>query len=70
MAYPIREAFLRIAGVRSFWGYYLPLDLTMSFSMLYGLIEWAAAEIFAGELGQAYLGMQGDICDAQKAMGW
>ena len=30
LAYPIREVFLRIAGVRGFWGYFLPLDLTMS----------------------------------------
>ncbi len=69
MAYPIREVFLRIAGVKGIWGYYLPLDLAMSFSMLYEVIEWAAAESFGGELGQAYLGMQGDVWDAQKDMG-
>ena len=32
------------------------------------LIEFAAALVFGGELGQAYLGMQGDIWDAQKDM--
>jgi putative membrane protein len=68
MAYPIREIFLRIANVRGFWGYFLPLDLTMSTSMLFELIEWAAAEIFGGPLGQAYLGTQGDIWDAHKDM--
>jgi putative membrane protein len=68
LAYPIREVFLRIAGVRGFWGYFLPLDLTMSTSMLYELIEWAAAEVFGGELGVAYLGTQGDIWDAHKDM--
>ena len=31
-------------------------------------IEFAAALLFGGELGQAYLGMQGDIWDAQKDM--
>ena len=30
------------------------------------MIEWQAAEIFGGPLGQAYLGTQGDIWDAQK----
>ena len=45
LAYPIREMFLRIGNVRGFWGYFLPLDLTMSTSMLYELIEWAAAEV-------------------------
>ena len=30
----IREVFLRVANVRGFWGYFLPLDLTMSTSMI------------------------------------
>jgi putative membrane protein len=68
LAYPIRELFLRVAGVRGFWGYFLPLDLTMSSSMLYELIEWAAAEMFGGDLGVAYLGTQGDVWDAHKDM--
>jgi putative membrane protein len=68
LAYPVREIFLRVAGVRGFWGYFLPLDLTMSTSMLYELVEWAAAEVFGGELGVAYLGTQGDIWDAHKDM--
>lgn len=68
LAYPVREMFLRVAGVRGFWGYFLPLDLTMSTSMLYELVEWAAAELFGGDLGIAYLGTQGDVWDAQKDM--
>jgi putative membrane protein len=68
LAYPVREIFLRVANVRGFWGYFLPLDLTMSTSMLFELIEWAAAEVFGGELGQAYLGTQGDVWDAHKDM--
>ncbi len=68
LAYPIREVFLRVAYVRGFWGYYLPLDVTMATSMLYELIEWGAAEVFGGELGVAYLGTQGDPWDAQKDM--
>ncbi len=68
LAYPIREIFLRVADVRGFWGYFLPLDLTMSTSMLFELIEWFAAELFGGDLGPAYLGTQGDIWDAQKDM--
>lgn len=68
LAYPIREVFLRVADVRGFWGYFLPLDLTMSTSMLFELIEWLAADVFGGNLGAAYLGAQGDIWDAQKDM--
>jgi putative membrane protein len=68
LAYPIREIFLRVADVRGFWGYFLPLDLTMSTSMIYELIEWGAAMAFGSELGQAYLGTQGDVWDAHKDM--
>jgi putative membrane protein len=68
LAYPIREVFLRVANVRGFWGYFLPLDLTMSTSMMFELFEWGAAEAFGGDLGIAYLGTQGDVWDAHKDM--
>ena len=68
LAYPAREVFLRVADVRGFWGYYLPLDVVMATSMLYELIEWGAASAFGGDLGTAYLGTQGDAWDAQKDM--
>lgn len=68
LAYPVREVFLRIVNVKGIWGYLLPLDLTMSTSMLYELVEWAVAEFFGGELGMAYLGTQGDVWDAHKDM--
>lgn len=68
LAYPLRELFVRVANARGFWGYFLPLDLTMSTSMLFELLEWLVAEVFGGDLGQAYLGTQGDIWDAHKDM--
>ena len=68
LAYPIRELFLRIADVKGFWGYFLPVVLTMASSMFYELVEWLAAEVFGGELGMAFVGAQGDIWDAQKDM--
>lgn len=68
LAYPIREIFVRVAEARGFWSYYLPLDLTMACSMAFELIEWAAAVLFGGDLGAAYLGTQGDPWDAQKDM--
>lgn len=68
LAYPLREVVLRIATLKGFWGYFLPLDVTMSTSMLYELIEWGAAALFGGGLGIAFLGAQGDPWDAQKDM--
>lgn len=69
LAYPIRDFFIRIANVKGFWSYFLPLDLTMSTSMVYELVEWGAAEVVGGDLGMAYLGTQGDVWDAHKDMG-
>ena len=68
LAYPIREVFLRVASVKGFWGYFLPLDLTMSTSMIYELVEWGAALYFGGDLALDYLGTQGDVWDAHKDM--
>ena len=39
IAYPMREVFMRVAGAKGAWSYYLPLELVMSLSMLYELIE-------------------------------
>ncbi|EPC00461.1 hypothetical protein L861_14410 [Litchfieldella anticariensis FP35 = DSM 16096] len=46
----------------------IPVLIITSHVALYELIEWFAAEMFGGELGQAYLGTQGDIWDTQKDM--
>jgi putative membrane protein len=48
--------------------YTIPITITLAFSALYEIIEWAAAEMVGGELGTAYLGTQGDVWDAQKDM--
>jgi putative membrane protein len=67
-AYPMREFFMRVAGTRGAWSYYLPVELVMALSMIYELIEWLAAVVVGGELGMAYLGTQGDLWDAHKDM--
>jgi putative membrane protein len=68
LAYPIREMFLRIASVRGFWGYVLPLDVTLSCSAIFEIFEWLVAAVVNPQAGLAYLGSQGDIWDAQKDM--
>lgn len=69
LAFPIYEVFLKLAKVRGFWGYFFPLDLTMSFSALYEVIEWITARNVDPAAGLAFLGSQGDVWDAQKDMG-
>jgi len=68
MAYPAREIVVRLAGVRNGWSYYLPVDIILSLSALYEIIEWISALRVAPELGLAFLGAQGDIWDAQTDM--
>ncbi|MDO8728482.1 MAG: DUF2238 domain-containing protein [bacterium] len=68
LAYPIREVFVRITKAKGFWGYYLPLDVALSFSAIYEIIEWLTAENVGSAAGIAFLGAQGDIWDAQKDM--
>lgn len=65
---PFRELLMLHAGVRGFWSYFLPIDLALSTSALYELIEWAAAIVYGGDLGAAFLGTQGDEWDAHKDM--
>ena len=66
IVYPVREIFLRVADARGLWAYLFPLLVVMSTSLLFELIEWAAAILFGGDLGMAYLGTQGDIWDSHK----
>lgn len=54
------------APQRGLWRWLVPLLFMVSHSTVYELVEWAAAAVFGGELGQAYLGTQGDVWDAQK----
>ena len=68
LAYPLREVFVRVTRARGIWGYYLPVELTLAFSAIYELIEWAVAETVDPAAGLAFLGAQGDIWDAQKDM--
>lgn len=65
---PLRELLMRWARVRAFWSYFLPLDLVMSTSLLYELIEWGAVIFYGGNLGAAFLGTQGDEWDAHRDM--
>jgi len=69
LAYPVREVFVRITRARGVWSFYLPVELTLAFSAIYELMEWAAAARVSPEAGLAFLGAQGDVWDAQKDMG-
>jgi putative membrane protein len=62
------DLFARRAALRGIWRWIVPVTFVMAHSMVYELVEWAAASVFGGDLGQTYLGTQGDEWDAQKDM--
>ncbi|MCP1364662.1 DUF2238 domain-containing protein [Halomonas sp. BBD48] len=64
----VAELMERLFPLDSFLRRFIPVLMIMSHAALYELIEWFAAEVFGGELGQTYLGTQGDVWDAQKDM--
>jgi putative membrane protein len=68
LAYPVREFLLRAVGVKNFWAYYAPVSAILAFSGFFEIVESWVAMLVSPELGDAYLGTQGDIWDAQKDM--
>ena len=56
----------RRAPQQGLWRWLLPWLFMVSHSTLYEIIEFAAAVTFGGDLGQAYVGTQGDVWHAQK----
>lgn len=54
------------APQRGAWRWLLPVTFMVSHATVFELIEAAAAGVFGGDLGQAYLGTQGDEWDAHK----
>jgi putative membrane protein len=68
LAYPMREVCLNWLKFPVWVSWALPIEITLSISGLYELVEWAVADLFFPAQGGAYLGTQGDIWDAQKDM--
>lgn len=66
LAYPMREMFLKWLKFPKWVAWTLPIEVTLSVSGFYELVEWAVADVFFKAQGAAYLGTQGDIWDAQK----
>lgn len=66
LAYPFRDQVIRASRSGPVWGSVIALMIITSLSTGYELMEWAVAEIAKPEDAAAFLGMQGDLFDAQK----
>jgi putative membrane protein len=68
LSYPIHEVLALGLKVKWFASYLLPVEFVLSLGALYELAEWAVADIIYNgtQQGMDFLGMQGDVWDAQK----
>ncbi len=62
------ELFAHYGRYSRTWAFLFPWMFMAGHAVIYELIEFGAAVVFGGDLGQAYLGTQGDIWDGQKDM--
>ena len=59
---------MRSAGVRNGFRYFLPVQFTLACSAVYEILEAQTASIVSPQHGEDFVGMQGDLWDAQKDM--
>ncbi len=67
MVYPFRELFLRITNVKGFWGYFLPINIILSFSAVYEIFEWISGINLPPDVAYLFIGGT-DPWDAEKDM--
>jgi len=68
-AYPIREIWVRnFPSSAPGWSYFVPVEVILSTSAFFELLEAWIAQIVRPELANQYLGSQGDYFDAQNDM--
>ena len=68
LAYPIREVLIRLGLRPGLWSLVLPVDIVLSTSAVYELIEWIGGEMLGDGLGRTFLATQHDRWDPQKDM--
>lgn len=66
----IREVLIRQAQIRKgFWLFTISISISLAIAALYEIIEWIAVKVAkGGKASKDFLGMQGDMWDAQWDM--
>ena len=68
-AFVIREIYLRLVGMkRGGWLFFTVCSVVLAVGAFWELLEWWTTLIVASDVGDAFLGSQGDIWDAQWDM--
>lgn len=69
LAYPMHDVLANGFRIKPYWlTFLMPIEFVLSLSAVYEVVEWFVADVaYSGtEQGMDFLGMQGDIWDAQK----
>lgn len=67
--FTIREVLLRRTPlVRGAWLFFLVISVVLAVAAFWELLEWWVTLVAAADVGQAFLGSQGDVWDAQWDM--
>lgn len=68
-AFIVREILLRLTPLeRGGWLFFIALSIVFAVGAFWELLEWWATLVVASDVGQAFLGSQGDVWDAQWDM--
>lgn len=68
MAIPIREILLQVVVTSRKWMAFITAAIVLAIGAFYEFIEWWASLLSSPELGNAFLGTQGDIWDSHWDM--
>ena len=68
MIFPAKEFIVKSINIKGFFSYYIPITIIISLSASYEIVEWVTAIIVEPENAIAWLGIQGDVFDAEKDM--
>ena len=68
LAYPVREVLRRLTPLRGFWLFFVTLNIMLSTSALYEVVEWVGGAFLGNDTAKAFVGAQNDPWDSQKDM--
>ena len=68
LAYPVREVLWRLTPLRGFWHFFVTLNIMLSTSAVYELVEWIGGAFLGNDTANAFVGAQNDPWDPQKDM--
>lgn len=68
MVYPIREVLVRITPLRGFWVGFIALNIILSTSAVYEIVEWIGGQYLGKDTAKAFVAAQNDPWDSQADM--